>query len=1052
MVASKKRYRLGLDLGTNSIGWFMIWLDEAGKPSGLGPGGVRIFPDGRDQKSKESNAKSRRLARGMRRRRDRYLRRRDRLMDELMHFGLMPSDVAERKALEQLDPYELRATGLDDPLPLHHIGRALFHLNQRRGFKSNRKTDGGDDESGPIKEAVGKLQTAIEGSGARTLGEFLWGRQRKREGVRARNSGAVNKVSYDFYPSRKMLEEELEMFWEAQARHHPEMTETARAALRETILFQRPLRAQPVGKCSLDPAKSPDDIGGFRMAHAHPLAQRFRILQEVNNLQYGDARRGSVSLDYGQREKLVLALTSKKQLTFDRMRGLLKLPEGTRFNLESEKRKDLKGDETAAKLSHKDLFHKGWREFPRVRQIEIVERLLTEHDDDAIHSWLIENAEVDAATAHRIANTLLPDGHSRLGSRAITKLLPIMEEGRRYDEAATELYGSHSMKKTGEIVDRLPYYGAWMPDAVSGSGDERADQEARWGRLPNPTVHIGLGQLRRVVNAIVKEHGPPEEAVVEMTRSFKLPPAHVKKLEREQAVNQEKNEDRNKTVEQHGQRPNARNRLKLRLWEELDPLDRCCPFTGERISIGRLLSDEVEIEHLIPFSQSWDDSAANKVVCMRFANRAKGQRTPNAAFGNSPTINGFAYDWDAIGQRASNFPSNKRWRFGPDAMDRFQKEGGFLANQLNDTSWFARLAKDYVEGLTGPYKVWVVPGRMTEMIRAKWGLNSLLPDHNFTDRKNRADHRHHAIDALVVGLTDRSLLQAMASVYDEDRDRVKVPEPWETLRDDLGQALNGMTASHRMDHAASDQLHEATAYGVVANSETEDGNLVYRKAFLSLNKSEVRRIRDIRLREMVERHVELEAAQGKDFDEALARFEAAHENHPHVRNGLRHVRLLKTEKPEYLVAIEDKKGRSYKAYAAGGNAFIDLFETPDGKWHGEATTVFHASQKDHRPAWRDLDDARFIMRVRKGDLLAIDHDGSRTVMVIRVLEASANRFRLAGHNEAGNLTERHNEESDPFRWLMPSYNRLKSLNAERVRCDDLGRVWRIPPKEGECSL
>ena len=110
-------------------------------------------------------------------------------------------------------------------------------------------------------------------------------------------------------------------------------------------------------------------------------------------------------------------------------------------------------------------------------------------------------------------------------------------------------------------------------------------------------------------------------------------------------------------------------------------------------------------------------------------------------------------------------------------MKRFGDEEGFLARQLNETGWFARLAKDYVEGITGPYKVRTVPGRLTEMIRAKWGLNSLLPDHNFTDRKNRADHRHHAIDALVAGLTDRSLLQAMASAYDEERDRIDVPEP-----------------------------------------------------------------------------------------------------------------------------------------------------------------------------------------------------------------------------------------------------------------------------------
>lgn len=210
MPSNSNRYRLGLDLGSNSIGWFVIWLDEEGKPCGLGPGGVRIFPDGRDPQSKASNAASRRVARGMRRRRERYLKRRERLMSELVDFGLMPADPVERKKLVEdkkipngaesrlnvgpwpdTDPYRLRAAALDNKLPLHHVGRALFHLNQRRGFRSNRKIDGGNKEAGPIKEAVGKLDQAMTAEGARTLGEFLWRRHRERRSVRVRNSGTA---------------------------------------------------------------------------------------------------------------------------------------------------------------------------------------------------------------------------------------------------------------------------------------------------------------------------------------------------------------------------------------------------------------------------------------------------------------------------------------------------------------------------------------------------------------------------------------------------------------------------------------------------------------------------------------------------------------------------------------------------------------------------------------------------------------------------------------------------------------------------------------------
>src|SRR5579883_771065 len=122
-------YRLGLDIGTNSIGWWAVTLDAAGKPNGSLAAGVRIFGDGRNPKDGSSLAVERRIPRGMRRRRDRYLRRRAELMEELIVLRLMPADEAERQALAALDPYELRAKALDRPLSPHELGRVLFHLN-----------------------------------------------------------------------------------------------------------------------------------------------------------------------------------------------------------------------------------------------------------------------------------------------------------------------------------------------------------------------------------------------------------------------------------------------------------------------------------------------------------------------------------------------------------------------------------------------------------------------------------------------------------------------------------------------------------------------------------------------------------------------------------------------------------------------------------------------------------------------------------------------------------------------------------------------------------
>jgi len=1038
-------YRLGLDLGANSLGWFIVWLDPQGRAVGLGPGGARIYPDGRDPQSKTSNAVDRRVARGMRRRRDRYLKRRSRVLSLLIEHGLMPSAEAERKALESLDPYELRARALDEALPPWHVGRALFHLNQRRGFLSNRKTQKGDNEAGAIKAAAGKLEAAMSEAGARTLGEFLHWRHQERKSVRARNRSDTAKAEYDFYPTRQMVEAEFNAIWDKQAAYNPTMTPEARAAIATDIngiFYQRPLRTPQVGKCAFEPARAADDEEGFRCPWAHPLAQRFRIWQEVRNL----------GLTKEQGDKLALALFQTSKLSFDKARTLLELSPEFRFNLESEKRKELLGDKTAAKLSHKTLFGKTWRGFSLPRQIEIVTRLLYEEDERQLARWLGEAASLDAAAAERVAACILPDGHCRLGLRAIRKIMPFMEAGLKYHDAARAAGYDHALLPTGEVSSTgyLPYYGEWLQDDVLGTGDPRDGSDKRWGRYPNPTVHIGLGQLRRVVNRLIREYGPPAEIAVEMTRSFKLSPAQLAELEREQAENQRRNDARREQLRQLGAPDNARNVLKLRLWEELnlrDPLDRCCPYSGEKIGVHELLSDAVDIDHLIPFSACWDDSAANKTVCMRYANRAKRNATPFEAFGHSPIIDGRAYNWAEIISRASRLPDNKRWRFQPDARDRFEAMGGFQARQLNETGWLARSAKRYLGAVTDPYKISVLPGKLTALIRAKWGLNDLLPDHNFSDAKNRKDHRHHAIDALVAALTDRALLLQMSRAYDDERQRIEVPPPWDSLRDDLDRALKAMIVSHKPDHGAGGQLHEDTAYGPVKKPEAEGANLVYRKPFQGLNENEIDRIRDPRLRALVLAHVAKRKAAGEDLKSALRSF-AQRTDFPGMPGGIRHVRLLKPERQEYLVAVRDDTGKAYKYYSAGENAYVEIFETPDGKWRGEAVSVFRANQRDSKPDWpRAYPGARLVMRVHKGDTLALEVEGRREIMVVHRLDASANRFKLAPHNEAGNLDRRHDDTDDPFRWVMARYSTLKRRRAERVRVDEMGRVWRVRPQD-----
>lgn len=1048
-MADNLRYRLGLDVGANSIGWCVLELDANGQPVGIVDLGTRILTAteeaGRDPQTGCSLSVDRRTARGMRRRRDRHLLRKSDLMDALVAHGLMPAEEDARKALEAVDPYEVRVKALDSPVPLHHLGRALFHMHQRRGFKSNRKTDRNNKEAGPIRQGIDSLKAKMAQENARTIGEFLARRHAERQSVRARLRGTGKDAYFPFYLERELIEEEFEALWNVQAAHHDALADTAREAVHRIVFRQRPLRDAIPGKCALYPETD------HRAPRALPAAQRFRILKELANLKLRSPGSVERPITIEERDTLLGKLLGTDKLTFDRMRRTLKLDPDSRFNLESERRKDLKGDETATRLGAKKVMHKDWHALPSQTQSAIVEALLDEPDESILRDRLAEllPGQLDAVDA-LVDAPPLPEGHVRYGRRALDELNAAMEAGNREhiapdtgevtlrpireDEAVAELGLHHSDRRPTEKLERLPYYGAVLTDAVVGTGEPKDKQEVRLGRIPNPTVHIALNQIRHLVNAIVARYGPPAEIALELARELKLSREEKGRLEREYTENQRENDARRATLAELKQPDTGINRLLLRLYDELPAEDKLCVYSGRSIGVEQLFSSAIEIDHILPFSRTLDDSFGNKVLCFREANRGKRNRSPAEAYSGDML--------EAIQERANRLlPNRKSWRFATDAMQRFEDEGLLLPRRLTDTQYMARLARTYLTHVCPSNKVWATNGRLTSMLRGKWGLNALLPDHNFAavaQPKNRRDHRHHAIDAFVIAVTDRSLIQRMATAAgraeEQELDRIlgDMPEPFDDFRSVLAQRLERVVVSHRADHGRQGKLHEETAYGPVTDKEREQGwTVTYRKPADSLTANEIKRIRDPELREAAERVLD---SQG---EEAVHAHMAAH--------GIRRVRLLKKEDPSGLITVRHGKDKQHvKYYAAGSNHHVDIYETADGKWHGEGVSVYDANQQDHRPVWRDRNDgARLVMRLHKGDLVEVEHEGIRKVMRVYQLEVSNNRVRLAGHTEAGALQKRHSDADDPFRWFLAGYGALQKGGARRVRVDALGRVHAV---------
>ncbi|MFC3703640.1 type II CRISPR RNA-guided endonuclease Cas9 [Devosia honganensis] len=1080
------------DIGTNSIGWCVFALDRLHDPVGILASGVRIFSDGREPKSGTSLAEGRRLARGMARRRDRYKRRRKAVIRTLVKYGLMPDDPAARRALvaetndkradqPASDVYALRARALDEKLPPHHIGRALFHLNQRRGFKSNRKTDRRDNDQGKIAEGISRLKAEIGHADARTFGEYLHRRRLDGKWVRVRPSRMPGKddkpeEGYGFYPERSLLRAEFDAIWSAQAAHYPQMlTQERRQHLETVIFYQRPLKPVQVGHCSFNPAEK-------RLPRAHPLFQEFRLYKEVNELALVNRAQQSAKLTLDQRDALVTQLKAQREAGFTALRKTARAPAGTRFNKETESRIKMKGDEVAAELSAKTRFGQPWFSMPLDERWAIVDTLHTTEDPLELTAWLEQNYALPPERIDAILAARLPEGHGRLGETALTEMLAELKADVIPEAEAAKRAGyDHALLARGEDHDELPKYQEVIARRIP-PGTEVPDDpyDVRKGRITNPTVHIGLNQLRRVLNALIRRHGKPEQIAIELARDLKLSDEQKREKNIEIARNTRAAEQRSAKLVELGVPDTGYNRVLLKLWEELDlraPENRVCIYCGEPIGIGTLFSSEIDIDHILPWSKTLDDSQANRIVCHVTCNRQKANHAP-------AEVPQWQVRYDEILERANRLPLNKRWRFGRDAMKKFADEETFLARQLTDTQYLSRLAHEYMAALypdeepdawgelTRKNHVRVITGRMTEMLRRQWGLNSILADHN---QKNRNDHRHHAIDAAVVGVTTRALLQRIATAAGTrealalEETIGKIDSPWPGFRDDLKAVIERIVVSHKPDHGTfprkgqmgqtAGQLHNDTAYGLTDDVDRRGNPIVVRrKPFLSLTDKDVPNIRDAELRARLHAAI----AGSKDFGTALLAFK---ENDLKF-GGIRHVRLTEGLK---VIAIRDAAGRAYKGYKGDANYRYDVWEMPDGKWLAKVVTLFDAHQPDFD--WSSLRPhpaARRILFLQQGDMVAYDHPRDGETIGVVVKFGQNGQITLVPHTASGDLKRRdalpNTEEEaiargvrdrngdpvfDPFKYFAPTAGGLKKINLRKLHVDEIGAVRQLKRRGAE---
>ena len=1038
--------RFSFDLGTNSIGWAVFETQQKNLVS-LKNTGVRIFSNSRADKTYAPLNQQRQIARSARRQRDRYLQRREYVLSCLTKFGFFPTDKDEQLKLQQKNPYELRCLSLDQAISPYELGRALFHINQRRGFKSNRLSDG-DDESGKIKPVISELKETLRNNKARTLGEYLYHRFKEKKVVRARPKTPGN-TDYELYFSREMYSEEFDIIWEKQKEIHknPKLfSEEVRKEIKDAIFHQRKLKAQTPGMCLFEDEP--------RCAWALPIAQEFRILQDLNNIHiYHNRNRFPLEnkdLQMEIRNKLKEHLENKStSMTSKEISNFIKKTynlEGlVSINFERTETKNFKNNGTTAVLS-KILTKQTWQSWDRDKQNKFVEILLNPDNSDKklLEELMGQEWQLPEDVAQKCIDKIvtLPKDYCNISKTALTKIVKYLQEDIiTYDKAVKQAGYEDHKRKFPNGYSVLPYYGEILKRYCIGKkGKEqykqlkgRKKQEAKYGKITNPTVHVGLNQLQKVVNELIRRYGKPHEIIIELLRDFSMGKQTKNDFEKKQRERQKERETIKEILEkEHGIiSPSRQDIEKYMLWKELaeDPSNRRCPYSNENITANDVFSHITHVDHILPFSRTLDNSFSNKILCKAGANKEKREKSPYEAWKHTEK-------WKSIHNNASYLPPNKRWRFQSDAMERFEQEGDFLAHQLTSSQYFATVSKYYLECLheekSHPVDIWVSPGKLSAWLRYNWGLHTILGNNGI---KNRNNHKHHAIDAIVVGCIERGILQKIATWAGKQEDanakdfsknfRDSIPPPWEGFREDIKQSIQKILISHKNDKGKTGQLLEEQAYSL--KKETKEENKAryvgIHKNILDLTLPMINKIANPKTRKLLQDYCDDNSG---DIKKALQEcFETT---------GIRRVKIISRET---VIPIKDKQGKKYKGYPSAGNWGYEIYEDKDGKWQGEMITIYQANQKNYISKWRKkYPNKKMIMRLHKNDTVMLSPPHASEGKLYRVCKMSSTNSNsidmyIAELHEA-NDASRANEKKENEQTVREHYTSLSKLQEYKL--------------------
>lgn len=811
-----ERLRLGIDLGIGSCGWAVIENPD-GQDGRIVAMGVRMFDVPETAKERTPTNQIRRQNRLMRRV---IKRRRQRMNDMRTLFkghGLIGDDGKQALATG-LDPWRLRAEALERPLQGIELAVALGHIAKHRGFKSNSKRDKGANAAKESSQMLGAIAATQERlKDFRTVGEMF--AKDPQFAVRKRNRDG----NFDRSILRDDQEREVRLLLDRQrAMGNALASPDLEREFIETAFFQRPLQDsdERVGWC-------PFETDERRAAKHSPGFELFRLAARLTSLRIRN-HSGEYALTG---EQIILAMADfgapGVKLTYKRLRKLLEVPDGDLFDVppDEEGKREIasrSGDQAVGTKAFRKVLGDSWKSL--AGQPDKLDRAA-------------------AIIAFREAPEGIRKGLEEIGFEPL--ILEALMSGVTEGDFAHFKGAAHISAKAARNL--LPHLmrGLVYSDACKAAGYDHARRPATdLDTIANPIARKALGEALKQAKAIIREYGLPGAIHVELAREV-----GKSKEERDEITRgiEKRNKAKDRLREQFTadtgrERATADDLLRYELWKEQGSK---CIYTGDHIPIEWVAgnSNLVEVDHILPWSRSGDDSFINKTLCTSKANREKKGRTPFEWIGKDDVA------WPQFTARVESnkiFKGRKKRNYL--LRDAKLLEEKFRPRNLTDTQYATRVFAELVARLypsDGARRVFTRPGALTNRLRQAWGIQGLKKG---PDGKRLPDDRHHALDALIVAATTESALQRLtrAAQIEEERGSSRFikefPPPWPGFRIEFDAMYKSLFVSRAERGRVRGEAHAATIRSI---GESECGPLVYeRKSVEVLSEKDLDRIKD----------------------------------------------------------------------------------------------------------------------------------------------------------------------------------------------------------------